>query len=128
MVALSRKNWELILAETDDRNEWVPSPRQTPALGGLRVPEERVKAWQGFLDEFDALLQGKKLIPHYRFDKGINLRRFFLEPTAFDPILLIQGSAAVPYLENGEMTSQETWRQIMDLFDGNFFTYFIWFN
>ncbi len=128
MVALSRKNWELILAETDDRNEWVPNPRQTPALGGLRVPEERVKAWQGFLDEFDALLQGKKLIPHYRFDKGINLRRFFLEPTAFDPILLIQGSAAVPYLENGEMTSPETWRQIMELFDGNFFTYFIWFN
>ena len=26
MVALSKKNWELILAETDDHNEWIPGP------------------------------------------------------------------------------------------------------
>jgi hypothetical protein len=128
MVVLSRKNWELILAETDDHNEWIPGPKQTPMLPGVRVTEERVTAWQNFLNELEALLQGRKLIPHYRFDKGINLRKFFLEPTAFDPVLLIQGSAAVPYLENGEMTTAATWRQILSLFEGNFFAYFVWFN
>src|SRR5690606_20270601 len=30
ITALSRRNWELILAETDDNRELVPSPRQTP--------------------------------------------------------------------------------------------------
>jgi hypothetical protein len=128
MTALSRTTWKLILAETDDRNEWIPGPHQTPTLPGLRVTEERLRGWQSFLNEFDAVLQGKKLIPHFRFDKGINLRRFFLEPTTFDPVLLIQGSAAAPYLEDGEMTSAETWLQMMQLFEGNFLTYFIWLN
>ena len=128
MVALSKKSWELILAETDDHNEWIPGPHQTAMLPGLRVAAERVKGWQSFLDEFEAVLQGRKLIPHFRFDKGINVRRLFLEPRTFDPVLLIQGSGAVPYLEDGEKTTADTWQQILELFEGNFLGYFIWFN
>ena len=128
MVALSKKSWDLILAEADDHNEWIPGPHQTTMLPGFRVTSERVKGWQSFLNEFEAVLQGSKLLPHFQFDKGINVRRFFLEPTTFDPVLLIQGSGAVPYLENGEKTNADTWRQILELFEGNFLGYFIWFN
>jgi hypothetical protein len=128
MVRLSRENWRRILAETDDRNEWIPNPKQTGVLPRMRVTEDRVAGWQRFLDEFEALLQGKKLLPHYRFDKGINLRRVFTEPRTFDIVLMIQGTAAVPYLEDGELTTQETWSQITDVFGGDFFRYFIWFN
>jgi len=78
--------------------------------------------------KFEAILQGKKLIPHWRFDEGINMRRFFLEPSTFDIVLLIQGSAALPYLEEGDLTTGETWAQITQLFGGDFFRYFIWFN
>jgi hypothetical protein len=81
-----------------------------------------------FLGEFEALLAGRKLIPHWRLAKGINLRRVFTEPRTFDPVLWMQGSAALPYLEDGELTSNETWFRIMGLLQGNFLGYAIWFN
>ena len=58
----------------------------------------------------------------------MNLRRIFTEPRTFDIVLLIQGSAALPYLEDGEVTSEETWRRITQLLDGNLFRYTVWFN
>ena len=128
MVQLSRENWRRINAETDDRNEWIPSPMQSGVLRGMRVTRDIEAGWHQFLDEFDALLQGKKLIPHWRFDQGVNLRRIFLEPTTFDILLLIQGSAALPYLEDGELITGETWDRITHVFGGDFFQYFIWFN
>jgi hypothetical protein len=128
MVRFSRENWRRIRAETDDRNEWIPSTAQSGVLPRMRVTEERVAGWMQFLDEFEALLQGKKLLPHWRFYRGINMRRMFLEPSTFDIVLLIQGSAAVPYLEEGELTTSQTWRQITRVFGGDFFRYFIWFN
>ena len=81
-----------------------------------------------FLGEFDQLLQGKKLIPHWRLDKGIDVRRVFLEPRPFDPILWAQGSAALPYLEDGPMTDGQTWNRLMSMFEGNFLGYAVWFN
>jgi hypothetical protein len=80
------------------------------------------------LDEFDALLAGEKLIPHWRFEGGINLRRFFLEPRTFDIVLLVQGSAAIPYIEQGELTTQDTWNDITRAFGRNFLSYAVWFN
>jgi hypothetical protein len=128
MPPLSRENWRRILAETDNRNEWIPSPRQSGALPGLDVTHEQIAGWMLFLDEFEALLGGTKLLPHWRFEQGINLRRLFLEPTTFDIVLLIQGSAALPYLEDGELTESDTWRRIMQVFGGDFFRYAVWFN
>ena len=94
----------------------------------MEVTQERIDGWNNFLDEFEAILQGKKLIPHWRFDEGINIYRFFHEPRTFDIVLLIQGSAALPYLEEGELTTGETWNRIETLLGGDFFRYFIWFN
>jgi hypothetical protein len=124
---LSRENWRRILAETDDNNEWIPNPQQTGALG-ISVSQEVIDGWLAFLDDFEALLQGKKLLGHWRFTQGINLRRMFLEPTTFDIVLLIQGSAALPYLEDGEIVDQSSWRRMTLLFGGNFFRYAVWFN
>jgi len=125
---LSRENWRLILAETDDAEEWIPSPKQSGVLPGMVVTDAQVEGWMLFLDEFEGLLAGRKLLPHWRFEKGVNLRRMFLEPTTFDPVLLIQGAAALPYLEAGEMTAPETWMGIVGLFGGDFFRYALWFN
>lgn len=129
VVALSRESWTFILAETDDDLEWIPNPRQARGvLPGVPVTQETVDGWLLFLGEFDALLTGRKLIPHWRLEKGINLRRVFTEPRTFDPVLWMQGSAALPYLEDGELTSSETWSRIMGLLQGNFLGYAIWFN
>ena len=129
VVALSRESWGFILAETDDEAEWIPSPRQkTGVLPGAAITQQTVDGWMVFLTEFDAILQGKKLIPHWRLAKGINFRRVFTEPRPFDPILWAQGSAALPYLEDGPMTGTQTWERIMQMFEGNFLGYAIWFN
>ena len=130
MLDQSRKSWALILAETDDDHEWVPNPRQASVLGTLRVTDEMVQGWMQFLDEAEAVLDGKKLIPFWRSRdaRGVNLRRVFTEPTRFDLVLWIQGTAATPYLEQGELTAADTWARFQRIFQGEFFAFAAWFN
>jgi hypothetical protein len=87
-------------------------------------------AWQEFLDEADAILAGKRLVPHWRLAEGhgINLCRVFLEPKKMDLVRWVQGAAIVPYVEKGECTSPETWRRIQRAFRGQFIGFAIWFN
>jgi hypothetical protein len=128
-VALSRQMWKRILAETDDDREWIPSPKQSGAIN-VKVTQEMVDNWTKALDEAESVLQGKKLIPFWRGKptRGINVRRAFLEPQSLDMVLWIQGTAATPYLEEGELTSPETWNQINRAFGGQFLGFGLWFN
>ncbi len=129
MVALSRENWVRIRAETDDRREWVPAPGQTGVFARLRVTERTVSSWLDFLDVFEAVLNGERLVSHWRFaDRGINLRRMLEEQRRFDPWLIAQGAAVLPYLEAGEVMTADMAETMLELFGGDFFTYFIWFN
>lgn len=130
MTQSSRKSWELIETETDNNREWIPGPKQTSVVEGVSVNKERLAAWQGFLDEADGVLNGKKLIPFWRGSsgKGVNLMKVFTEPKDFDLVLWIQGSGAVPYLEKGENTSPETWAQFQRAFEGNFIGMAVWIN
>lgn len=129
VVALSRESWRFILAETDDEAEWIPSPRQKNAvIPSVPVTQETVDGWMMFLTEFDAILKGTSLVPHWRLAKGINIRRVFLEPRPFDPVLWMQGSAALPYLEDGPVSDAATWQRMMDMFSGNFLGFAVWFN
>jgi len=125
---LSRKSWEAILAETDDDREWIPAPTQASVLGdNLVVDQARLDAWMQFLDEFDAIFAGEKLIPFWRGDKtkpiGVNLAKIFQQPQTFDLILWVQGSAATPYLEEGVLTTPEFWRQLTRAFRGDFMSF-----
>ena len=63
MIGLSRESWRYVLAETDNDHEWVPNPRQQSVLPGRTINEEMVKVWMTFLDESEAIFEGKKLIP-----------------------------------------------------------------
>lgn len=129
MVRLSRENWRRIRAETDDSREWVPGPHQSGILPRMRVDDTRVKGWMMFLDEFESILTGDKLIPHWRFaTRGINLKRMFEDPRPFDPVLIAQGSAVIPYLDSGETITGDRVAEIFDLFEGGFFAYFVFFN
>jgi hypothetical protein len=131
MVALSRTSWKFILAETDDDHEWVPNPKQSTVMPNVRVTAEMVEGWKNFLDEFELILQGKKLAPFWRGKpprRGINVRRVFTEPRTLDLVLWVQGTAAAPYLEPGEVTSNETWSRINRIFGGEFIGFAMWFN
>lgn len=127
VFALSRQSWEAILAETDDRGELVPSPTQHGILG-RDVTAEQVRAWHDILGKVDDIFDGKLLVPHWRLQKGFNLGRVFTEPTTFDLVLWITGPAALPYLEDGPMTTSDEWNQMLAAFGGGFMTYLFWFN
>ncbi len=141
VIELSRKSWKLYLAETDDDCEWIPNPQQKGVFVNVRVRQEMIEAWYGFLDEFEALLKGEKLVPFWRGGPivrgtplrvhpklGVNLRRVFTEPRRFDLVLWIQGTGAAPYLEEGKMTNQEVWEQLQQVFRGRFVGFAMWFN
>ncbi len=144
MIRTSRESWVLIEAETDNDHEWLPNPKQT---GVLRVPVTRefIDGWHGVLTEMEDLLEGRKLIPFWRdysgtfffnglgsnipaTGRGMNLKRFFEEPSRFDLVLLIQGTAALPYIEKGPLSRPETWDNLTRVFQGQFFGFAIWFN
>lgn len=135
-AATSRASWTAILAETDDGREWLPNPAQTGVVpdgrGGppVAVEAEMLDAWFEMLGEVDAVLAGRTLVPYWRVadGRGLNLRRVFLEPRRFDLVLWLQGAAAAPYLEEGEVTDADTWRAIVRAFGGDFAAFAFWFN
>jgi uncharacterized protein (TIGR03000 family) len=129
MVALSKESWKFILAETDDDHEWIPNPRQKGSLG-VRVDQRMVDSWLEFVDEVEALVAGKRLVPFWRGkeERGLNLRRVFTEPRTLDLVLWVQGTAATPYLEKGPLTRPEVWARLQRVFGGEFLGFALWFN
>ncbi len=130
MIALSRESWRLIVAETDDNHEWLPSPPQTSPFKNMQVTEQRLEAWSGFLDEAEGVLQGNLLIPHWRFpnDRGLNIRRIFDEPRRFDLVLLVTGVGAIPYVEEGPLAPDSTMEGLDRVIGSGPLAYFLWFN
>lgn len=142
MIETSRESWTLILAETDDDEEWLPNPKQTGVLP-MPVNQKLIDGWLDVLDEIEDVLQGEKLIPFWRnynpslFGNmrnvpdegfGLNMKRICQEPRDFDLVLTIQGTAVLPFVEQGPLSTPETWRELRDVFRGNFFGFAVWFN
>ncbi len=131
MIVQSRLMWQEIRVETDNDREWIPAPDQQSAVTAFEMTEEMVATWHEFPDEGEKVLNGELLIPFWRGTNeklGVNLARVFEEPTEFDLVLWIHGSAVVPYLEEGELTSPETWDRFQQTFRGNFVGFAIWVN
>lgn len=127
VVALSRRDWELILAETDDDHELVPSPRQTPMIPAT-VNDDTVAAWHETLDTADAILDGKLLVPHWRFQKGIDLKAYFETARRTDFVMLITGYDALPFLADGPIASPESFSAANSIFGDQLWGYAFWFN
>ncbi|MCA1370932.1 hypothetical protein I6F15_26625 [Bradyrhizobium sp. BRP14] len=129
VIALNRETWALIGKETDDDHEWLPGSRQkSGVLPSFNVTDERVQAWLGLLSDFESVLDGKLLIPHWRFAKGINAAKLFDEPQPFDLVLWVTGPAALPYLSDGPVMTGDEWNQLLAIFEGNFAAYAFYFN
>lgn len=128
MAELSRKSWAAARAETDNTREWLPNAKQQAALPFGQVNDAVIDSWLDVMTEFEQLLDGKKLLAHWRFNDGLNLRRFIDEGKDFDLVLLIAGPDAVPWLEKGSITDQVTWSRLQAGFQGNFLGYALWFN
>jgi hypothetical protein len=127
VVDLNRKTWAAVRAETDDDNEWLPGPNQRGVLD-MPVTEQMINSWLAMLDEFEAVLDGRRLVPHPRFVRGINLKRVLTEPRQFDLVLWITGHAVLPYLEDGPVADGRSWNQASQVFRGQLLAYAFWFN
>ncbi len=128
-IAASRETWKAILAETDDDREWLPSPRQqSRANPGMPITDEMVAGWLKVLDDFDDLLDGRKLLAHWRTAKGIDLKMFFEEPQPFDLVLWATGHASMPFLKDGPTIDSNQWQLWQNLFRNNFLGYAIYIN
>jgi hypothetical protein len=129
VIAMSRASWKSILAESDDDREWIPGPQQkNGVITSMPVTQEEVDAWFHALDDFDALLDGTKLLPHWRFAQGFNLKRVFFEPRDFDLVLWAAGIGVATYLQDGEVLGGSDWSELNRAFRGNFVGYAFWFN
>jgi hypothetical protein len=124
----SRQNWKAILEETDNNHELVPSPRQTAIFPDATVDDAKVAAWLVTLDKARDVLEGKLLIPHWRFKQGFDLKAYFETATETDLVMILTGLGAVPFLGDGPVASAEDFRAIQDAFGSDWLGYAFWFN
>ena len=128
ITALSRQNWEMILAETDDDRELLPSPTQTSLVPDQAITEDVVKAWSATLDQVDLIIDGKLLIPHWRFSKGFNLKTYFETATETDLVMLFTGHDALPYLSDGPVADAEAFAELNRVMGEEWPMFALWFN
>ncbi|MCS6758737.1 MAG: hypothetical protein MO852_06670 [Candidatus Devosia euplotis] len=125
---MSRQNWELILAETDDNRELVPSPDQTSLFDNMPIIGATAAAWHETLDVFDQILDGQLLVPHWRFKQGFDLKAYFETAERTDLVMLLTGAGALPFLREGPIANTESFATANAVFGESFFNYAFWFN
>ena len=128
IVALSRKNWELILTETDDNRELVPGPHQTSLVPEMPVTSETLEAWMATLATVDQILNGELLVPHWRFKQGFDLKAYFETATETDLVMLLTGQDALPYLKAGPIADAQSFAEANRVFGTDWINYAFWFN
>ena len=128
IVAFSRRNWELILAETDDNRELVPGPHQTSLAPEMPVTSEAPEAWMATLDTVDQILAGELLVPHWRFKQGFDLKAYFETATETDIVMLIAGQGALPFLKAGPIADAQSFAEANRVFGTDWLNYAFWFN
>ena len=128
ITALSRRNWELILAETDDFKELVPGPHQTSLVPETPVTQETIDAWLATLDTLDQILAGELLLPHWRFKRGFDLKAYFETATETDLVMLFTGQDALPYLKDGPIADADAFAAANRVFGDNWPGFALWFN
>jgi hypothetical protein len=128
VTSLSRRNWELILAETDDDRELVPSPRQTAMSADMPVTQQVVDAWLATLDTVDQVLAGELLVPHWRFKQGFDLKRYFETAKETDLVMILTGSGALPYLRDGPIADARAFAEANSALGADWLSYAFWFN
>ena len=109
MIEQSRICWRRALEETDDVEEWLPNPGQT-VPGGTKITREQIDGWLRVLEELEAVGRGQKLLPHWRMrpGTGINVARLVEAAPKLDLVLWIQGSAFLPYAQEGPISDAAT--------------------
>jgi hypothetical protein len=129
MIAANHDFWTAVRAESDNDREWIPNDDQQAALG-FDLPPDAGTAWLAVLDDARQVLDGRMLIPFWRFAPtyGIDLGKWLEEPRPVDPVDWLQGTAALPYRGQGITVSRDNWSRFLTLFQGRAGLYMVLFN
>ena len=129
MIAANRAFWQAVAAEQDNDREWIPNDAQTAALG-FDIPQGAGAAWLGVLDDAEALLEGRMLVPHWRFAPGygIDLPAWLDDPQPVDLLGWLQGSDALAYAKPGLTVGYDKLESFTDMFSGRAGLYMVLFN
>ena len=129
MIAANRQFWAAVEAETDNDREWIPNDRQQSALPVTLEPGTGA-TWLRVLDEAEAVLQGRLLLPHPMLPEGvgIGLSSWMATPGPIDLMAWVQGVGAVPYAARGPRISALSWRRFSALAQGRAGALALWFN
>ena len=129
MIADNRRFWSLVDQEADNQNEWLPNDRQTSAIGVV-LPQGAGKAWMAILSDAEGLLRGTKLLPYWSVGTaaGVNVERLFSDPRAVDLVGWIQGWAALPYLEQGDVVNSASWQAFEGMIAGDAIIFSLYLN
>lgn len=116
MVQLNRQFWTALAEETDNDREWIPNAGQTAALG-FEMPDTIDTAWLAVLADAEKVLKGEVLIPFWRFGEGygFNLNSYVENPAPLPIVQWIQGAAALPYAEQGDVMTLRNWNRFRRL-------------
>lgn len=129
MIAANRDFWTAVDQEADNDREWIPNGRQHAALG-FTLPEGTGAAWLEVLAQAEAMLDGDKLIPYWRFapGHGIDLSAWLADPAPVDALGWIQGTDALPYAKAGTLMNADALRQFEALVGGRAGLYMVLLN
>jgi len=133
MISHNENFWALVEQETDNDREWLPNAEQVSAFG-VEVTEETATAWRAVLTEMSDVLNGRKLIPHWRFGErgeygyGINIESVLTDPGDFDLVLMIHGASLAPHMEQGALVDQGIMRRFSRTVDGRGNMFALWLN
>ena len=134
MIDHNKSFWKLVMEETDDEAEWLPNPNQKSAFGP-EVSLEMAETWQAVLGDISDVLEGKTLLRHWRIGRrgadtslGINFAKMLEDPSDFDLILLLHGTAIAPYIERGPIADMSSFREFSRMTGGQGGLFALWLN
>jgi hypothetical protein len=129
MMTANQAFWKAVAAEKDNDREWIPNDTQQAALG-FELPQGTGDQWMNLLNDMDQALQGKMLIPFWRFAPGygVDLSMWLENPEPVEISDWVQGTAALPYLRPGLTVGDENLRGFMQMFGGDAVLYMMLLN
>lgn len=119
VIQHNRAFWNKVNAETDNDSEWIPNPNQTSGLG-LEFPDETGPAWLAVLEDAEHVIEGRLLVPHPLMPPGtgIDVSKYFDDPSNLDLLEWVHGIAAYRYAAKGPMITQQRWLAFSRIVDG----------
>jgi hypothetical protein len=129
MIAQNRVFWSRVVTERDNEAEWIPNKAQTSALP-LDFPPETGDRWRAVLSDAEQVLNGSRLIPHWRMGDthGINLAELMQNPPPVDLVGFIQGGALLPFVQQGVLIDRTSLDRFADMLQGDAGLYMVILN